>query len=168
MGATDVTPLDGFMDPFSREMVAMAREFDNLSETIIDKNMCTPNCPCYIAPRDSWGNTTHLAMMKYGSVSEPYLNLRGRTWNQTTRGNSSHVPFYWTTNVTLGYKTFEECLHAHFKDSMTQTELYEVARKFKISHKEMTELNHLLGKEDLIQMPDIPAAQRERTKYVSY
>lgn len=118
MGATDVI-LSEHTNAFSRHMVTWARNFDRLSENVIDMNMCTGHCPCYVAPMDIANDTTHLAIGRFHSVSEPYLNLRGRTWNTTTQGNSSFVPFQWTENPLEGVTNFEQCLNNHFKDGMT-------------------------------------------------
>ena len=68
-----------------------------------------------------------LAYGRFEQVKEAYLNIRGRTWNATTKGNRPYVPFVWTTNRTLGVTTFEQCLNTHFRDDMSQAELTLVA-----------------------------------------
>lgn len=90
-------------------MVDLAHEFDELSEKVIDLNMCTDHCPCYVAPANTVEDQTHFATAKFHSVSEPYLNLRGRTWNLTTqtRTNESYIPLTWTTDQNIGVTTFE-------------------------------------------------------------
>jgi hypothetical protein len=100
-------------------MVKMAVEFDVMSEKVIDANMCTGHCPCYVAPPGTDGDETHAATARFKSVNEAYLNLRNRTWDFDTRGNTTHIPFVWTNNATTGVTTFEECLNLHFKEGMS-------------------------------------------------
>jgi hypothetical protein len=85
MGAGDVYTSDR-TNGISKLIVNAASVFDNLSEDIIDQNMCTPHCPCFVEsigvdPHDP----RHEAMSRFSQVNEPYLNMRNRTWNETTQ-----------------------------------------------------------------------------------
>ena len=104
--------------------------------------MCTHHCPCYLA--QAGNHTVEASMLAYGrfeQVNEAYMNLRGRTWNATTKGDRAFLPFVWTTNRTMGVTTFEQCLNNHFKDDMSQPELTLVAEKFGIHRREMGQIN---------------------------
>lgn len=78
--------------------MSLAKDFDMMSEKVIDQNMCTSHCPCYVAEVGTPNDKTHLATARYYTVSEPYLNLRGRTWNSSTKGDTDYIPFTWTND----------------------------------------------------------------------
>ena len=96
-------------------MIDAAYMFDDMSEDIIDQNMCTTHCPCYTS---NIGLDPHIAaneaMIRYHSVNEPYLNLRNRTWSETSEGDNNYIPFTWTTDLEEGVTTFEQCFNKYF------------------------------------------------------
>ena len=86
--------------------------------------MCSPHCPCLITgdeeevtedtPPSDLAIMTHMAQIRYGQVNEIYLNMRHRTWNETTKGDTKYVPLYWTSDKNRGVTTFSQCLEQHF------------------------------------------------------
>lgn len=119
MGATDVTPNDK-LHMFSRLMIDAAYLFDDLSEDIIDRNMCTPHCPCFVQETGLDPRVPgHEAMIRFHSVNEPYLNMRNRTWDNISRGDNTYIPFEWTTNIDVGFTNFEQCFNKHFREGMS-------------------------------------------------
>ena len=67
----------------------------------------------------------------YHQVNEAYLNLRNRTWNETTRAGRAYEPLHWTY-AGLGFVTFEECLFYHFNGNKTQEKLNNAKELFRM------------------------------------
>ena len=124
--------------------------------------MCTAHCPCYVTEMGvSPFDPDQQAMARYNQVNEPYLNLRNRTWNESTKAESdgrdreNYQPLVWTTDSSKGVKTFEECIGSHFKDGMSGDEITEKAILFMIQPDDIWMVNEFLQRRVVPLDPDM-------------
>lgn len=100
-------------------------------------------------------------MARYYHVNEAYLNLRNRTWNETTkavsdsRDNENYSPLVWTTDASIGNKNFEECINRHFTDGMSEDEIAEKAMLFMIRPDDIWLVNEFLQRRVIPLIPEM-------------
>ena len=94
---------------WTREIFLVAKRYDDVSEQLIDDNMCTEKiCPCLDENiYEQVGNPRHL----YHFFLENYMEQYNRTNFANSYWTRYHgdVPLYFTPNVNEGFESFDEC-----------------------------------------------------------
>ena len=83
-----------------------AHRFDEVSNGLLDKNMCTNTCPCYsVEPR---GNNSSPEEM-YRNIPEIKMNTRGRTRYRESKEGQDLTPLNFLRDKNVAFNNFEEC-----------------------------------------------------------
>lgn len=88
-------------------LARMANRYDDLTESMLNRVMCTGKCPCYRAVPD--GSNSTWAYQKYLKLDEEYLNQFGRT-HKTWKDlgdveDPEYLPFVWNSDRSKSYES---------------------------------------------------------------
>jgi len=94
-----------------QEFVISAQRFDLMSEVLLNEYMCTDVCPCLEYNNETQYNNPQFI---YDRILEPKLRSHRRTnAAKSFAEKNGLIPFNWTSDEGIGFKTFKECYKSY-------------------------------------------------------
>ena len=94
------------------DLAYMANRYDDYSENMLNKVMCTDTCPCFQAATPINATTIgRSSYSKYRALKDNYLHLFGRSFEprEAKQGEEADIPFVWSTDRSKSVESLWEC-----------------------------------------------------------